>query len=94
MKSLITIPTLLLFAFTQIIFIKGKVIVVTVGTHVLGGKVQYGSGWWFLGQKDGVEKQLYCATDKNVNKILFVQAEKQCGSSLHRPLVLNTIGEL
>ncbi|MFZ9505000.1 MAG: glucuronate isomerase, partial [Cyclobacteriaceae bacterium] len=22
------------------------------------GKVQYGSGWWFLDQKDGMEKQL------------------------------------
>jgi glucuronate isomerase len=22
------------------------------------GKVQYGSGWWFLDQKDGIEKQL------------------------------------
>jgi glucuronate isomerase len=22
------------------------------------GKIQYGSGWWFLGQKDGMEKQL------------------------------------
>ena len=22
------------------------------------GKIQYGSGWWFLDQKDGIEKQL------------------------------------
>jgi glucuronate isomerase len=24
----------------------------------LKGKIQYGSGWWFLDQKDGIEKQL------------------------------------
>jgi glucuronate isomerase len=22
------------------------------------GKIQYGSGWWFLDQKDGIEKQI------------------------------------
>ena len=22
------------------------------------GKIQYGSGWWFLDQKDGMEKQI------------------------------------
>lgn len=26
--------------------------------HTIPGKMQYGSGWWFLDQKDGIEKQL------------------------------------
>jgi glucuronate isomerase len=24
----------------------------------IAGKIQFGSGWWFLDQKDGIEKQL------------------------------------
>ncbi|NIG53334.1 glucuronate isomerase [Chitinophaga sp. Cy-1792] len=27
------------------------------------GKIQYGSGWWFLDQKDGMEKQMNCLSN-------------------------------
>ena len=30
------------------------------------GKVQYGSGWWFLDQKDGIEKQLNALSNMGV----------------------------
>ncbi len=36
---------------------------------------------------------LYYPTDKNVNKI-FCPGREQCGTLLHRPLVLNTNGQL
>jgi glucuronate isomerase len=30
------------------------------------GKMQYGSGWWFLDQKDGIEKQLNALSNMGV----------------------------
>ena len=27
------------------------------------GKMQFGSGWWFLDQKDGMEKQINCLSN-------------------------------
>ena len=27
------------------------------------GKLQFGSGWWFLDQKDGMEKQIECLSN-------------------------------
>ena len=29
----------------------------------LPGKMQFGSGWWFLDQKDGMEKQIDCLSN-------------------------------
>lgn len=30
---------------------------------ITAGKMQFGSGWWFLDQKDGIEKQLNCLSN-------------------------------
>ena len=33
---------------------------------ITSGKIQYGSGWWFLDQKDGMEKQLNALSNMGV----------------------------
>ncbi len=30
------------------------------------GKIQFGSGWWFLDQKDGMERQLNCLSNQGL----------------------------
>jgi glucuronate isomerase len=35
----------------------------TVGAGAKPSKMQFGSGWWFLDQKDGMEKQLNCLSN-------------------------------